>query len=152
MDSRLETKILDAEIQVAMEAGRTADKIEPRVKSARYDPDVDMLVLELRSEVSASIPRHLLQGLTHALPDDLKDITILGGGQAIYFEALDTGFAVPELLLGVFGTKNWMAQKGGSVRSEAKAAAARSNGLKGGRPRKSAEASGTQGIPAGGVP
>jgi hypothetical protein len=43
---------------------------------------------------------------------------------------------------GLFGSKRWMAAQlgaeGGRARSEAKAAAARSNGARGGRPRKSA--------------
>ena len=40
---------------------------------------------------------------------------------------------------GIFGTKAWMnelARRAGSVTSPAKAAAARANGAKGGRPRK----------------
>ena len=40
------------------------------------------------------------------------------------------------LLAGVFGTRSWMARQAGQARSEAKAAAARANGAKGGRPRK----------------
>jgi hypothetical protein len=49
---------------------------------------------------------------------------------------------VPALLQGVFGSKNWMARQlganGGRSRTDAKVAAARENGLKGGRPRKRA--------------
>jgi hypothetical protein len=45
---------------------------------------------------------------------------------------------VPELLTGLFGTKAYMARRAGQARSLAKAAAARANGAKGGRPRKMA--------------
>jgi hypothetical protein len=51
---------------------------------------------------------------------------------------------VPALLQGVFGSKSWMARHlgsaGGRARSDAKAEAARTNGRKGGRPRKTAGA------------
>jgi hypothetical protein len=48
-------------------------------------------------------------------------------------------FSLSGLLLGIFGTRIWMAalgQQGGSVTSIAKAAAARDNGRKGGRPAR----------------
>jgi hypothetical protein len=45
---------------------------------------------------------------------------------------------VPDLLVGLFGTKAYMARRAGQARSSAKASAARANGAKGGRPHKSA--------------
>jgi len=49
---------------------------------------------------------------------------------------------VPGLLMGVFGTRAWMAselaRRAGQAKSPAKAAAARVNGRKGGRPRRKA--------------
>jgi len=50
---------------------------------------------------------------------------------------------VPALVRGVLGSRQWMAQMGktgGKSQSEQKAAAARANGKKGGRPRKTQEA------------
>ena len=57
------------------------------------------------------------------------------------FRSLDLGLELDALLEGVFGSKRWMsmlAKKAGSTRSKAKAAAARANGAKGGRPPLSA--------------
>ncbi len=51
---------------------------------------------------------------------------------------LDEDYPVPGLMNGVFGTAKWLAARAGRGTSEAKAAAARANGAKGGRPRKSA--------------
>jgi hypothetical protein len=46
--------------------------------------------------------------------------------------------SIPGLLAGLFGTKSYMARHAGQATSAAKAAAARVNGAKGGRPRKAA--------------
>jgi hypothetical protein len=56
----------------------------------------------------------------------------------------DADFTVLRLLMGVFGTRRWMASKmarlAGRTRSPAKTAAAPANGRKGGRPRRRAAA------------
>lgn len=46
--------------------------------------------------------------------------------------------SVPGLMAGLFGTKAYMARRAGQATSAAKAAAARKNGRKGGRPRRQA--------------
>jgi len=51
---------------------------------------------------------------------------------------LDVDLSIPGLLSGIFGTKAYMARRAGQATSPAKAAAARANGAKGGRPRESA--------------
>lgn len=70
----------------------------------------------------------------------LADIEVLGAGSGLHWAQLDVDLSVPRLLAGLFGTKAWMdrlrAAKAGSSRSALKAAAARKNGKRGGRPRK----------------
>ena len=55
---------------------------------------------------------------------------------------LDADVYVPGFMKGIYGTRRWMAAllgaEGGKSSSPAKAAAARTNGAKGGRPRKQA--------------
>jgi succinylarginine dihydrolase len=72
----------------------------------------------------------------------LADVEILGQGHALRWPRLDADFTVPGLLMGVFGTRAWMASElarhAGRAKSSAKAAAARANGRKGGRPRRKA--------------
>jgi hypothetical protein len=66
----------------------------------------------------------------------LAAVEILGNGYGLHWEALDADISVPGLLAGIFGTKAYMARLAGRTKSPAKAAAARANGAKGGRPRK----------------
>ncbi|MGB0913943.1 MAG: DUF2442 domain-containing protein [Phaeobacter italicus] len=78
----------------------------------------------------------MAQGLETATDDELASVEILGAGYGLHWEVLDTDFTVGGLLAGVFGTKSYMARRAGQATSPAKAAAARTNGAKGGRPRK----------------
>ena len=74
------------------------------------------------------------------LVPDVSQIEILGAGHGLHWGSLDADLSVPGLLSGLLGTKAYMAGQAGRVTSPAKAAAARTNGTKGGRPRKSAGA------------
>jgi len=79
-------------------------------------------------------------GLKRASDPELAQVEILGLGLGLRWEGLDVDLSVPGLLAGLFGTKAYMdrqrAARAGSATSVAKAAAARRNGAKGGRPRK----------------
>ncbi|MEA3126380.1 MAG: hypothetical protein QOD67_3399, partial [Caballeronia sp.] len=61
-------------------------------------------------------------------------------GTGLYFPIVDADILVAPLLAGVLGSRSFMARRlgkqGGASRSESKAAAARANGARGGRPRK----------------
>ena len=59
-----------------------------------------------------------------------------GAGYGLHWEALDTDLSLPGLLSGLLGTQAYMARRAGRATSFAKAAAAKANGAKGGRPRK----------------
>jgi len=71
---------------------------------------------------------------------DLAEVAVLGLGLGLHWERLDVDASVPGLLAVLFGTRPWLdrqrAARAGATRSPAKAAAARRNGAKGGRPRK----------------
>jgi hypothetical protein len=86
----------------------------------------------------------LVQGLEHATPAALAIIEISPLGDGLHWPVIDADLYVPGLLQGVFGSKSWVARHlgaaGGRARSDAKVAAARENGRKGGRPRKLASA------------
>jgi hypothetical protein len=111
---------------------------EPRACGARYDDDLDRIVVELTNGCQFVFPPALVQGLAGALPEALAKVEITPAGGGLHWEQLDVDLSVPNLALGVFGTRAWMralASRGGSSRSPAKARASRANGRKGGRPR-----------------
>lgn len=85
---------------------------------------------------SFSFPAKLAQGLEHATHEQLAAVEVLGRGSGLHWEGLDTNLSIPGLVNNVFGAASHMARLAGRAKSDAKAAAARSNGLKSGRPRK----------------
>lgn len=122
----------------ATERGKRALKTEPRAKAVSFDKRSDRLVIDLIDGTTIAIPRHRLQGLRDAAPGDIAEVELMPFGLGLHWEKLDVDFTVTGLVSRIFGTKAWMSElgrKGGSVSSDAKAAAARANGKKGGRPK-----------------
>lgn len=127
----------DAQFVAAQERGRIAAQIEPRAARVRYDRRRGRMVIALTNGCTFSFPPHLAQGLENASDDEIAKFEVLGNGYGLHWETLDVDLSIPGLLAGLFGTKSHMARHAGQTRSAAKAAAARANGAKGGRPRKS---------------
>lgn len=133
-----EFDISDEELDRARKLGDELWATEPRALSARFDRKSGRIIIDLTNGSTFMFPARMAQGLTDATDDDLADITLKGEGFALHWERINEGFTVPGLLSGIFGTRKYMAQLAGRAKSPAKAAAARANGAKGGRPRKSA--------------
>jgi len=131
-------ELTEAEINAAIKRGHIAQQNEPRAKAARYDKRKDRIIVELTNGCSFTFPPRIAQGLQAAAQEDLAKVEILGAGYGLHWEALDVDLSIPGLLTGLFGTKAFMARRAGQATSPAKAAAARENGRKGGRPRKQA--------------
>ena len=109
------------------------------VVDASYDDKRDDVVLSFREGAAMTIPRKMIPGLRRALPAKLAAIEVSPAGDALFWPALDVDVHVPGLVERAFGTRLFAAstgRRGGSRRSNAKAAAAKANGAKGGRPRK----------------
>jgi hypothetical protein len=131
---------LDRQIEVARERSEIA-AAEPRATSARYDARTGRIEIELSDGCLFAFPAREAQGLEGATARQLARVEVIGDGYALHWEELDVDYTVPGLLAGRLGSRLWMrehARRAGSVTSEAKARAARANGAKGGRPRKSA--------------
>jgi hypothetical protein len=132
--------VTDVELAAARDLGDRLAATEPRAASARYDAISGRVTLDLNNGCAFVFPARALQGLEAATDEDLARIEVSGAGHGLHWPTLDADFTVPGLLMGLFGTRAWMAReqarKAGAARSEAKAAAARANGRKGGRPRR----------------
>jgi hypothetical protein len=136
MDKPAEFEISDAELDSADQRGREYLASVPLAESARYDAATRRLVIELKNGSTFLCPGDLVQGLSNATDAERGEVGVWGEGYALRWESLDLDFTVPGLLAGIFGTRKYMAQLAGRAKSPAKAAAARANGAKGGRPRK----------------
>ena len=121
--------------------GRTSTpRASPRAAAARYDAERRRVVLELTSGYAVEVPITELKEVASAPPRELATVEVLGAGNVLHWESLDADYSIPALILRAIGAKlaaKEFARIGGRVKSDAKAAAARANGKKGGRPRKS---------------
>jgi hypothetical protein len=138
MSDDLATMVADAERR-----GERSIRTEPRARAARYDRKTGRVQVELTNGCSFAFPARKAQGLEQASDEALAHVEILGLGLGLHWEPLDVDLSVPGLLAGLFGTRAYMdrqrAARAGAATSAAKAAAARRNGAKGGRPRKTAK-------------
>ncbi len=134
--------LTDAQAEGAEARGRAMLETEPRAVAARYSRKTGRVTVDLANGCAYVFPTELVQELSDASPDALVDVEVDGAGFNLHWPKLDADLYVPALVAGVFGTRDWMskamARQAGRKTSPAKAAAARSNGAKGGRPRKRA--------------
>jgi hypothetical protein len=109
------------------------------VRSARYLASRDVVELRFGGGAAIFIPRASIVEFADASAADLKSLVVSPAGDALACRPLDVDIYVPGLIERVFGARLLAAatgQRGGQHRSRAKAAAAKANGAKGGRPRK----------------
>ena len=130
-------ELTDSQIDAALARGVAARRHEPRAAAVRYDGRSGRVIVELMNGCTFAFPPKLAQGLEAATEEQLSRVEILGAGSGLHWEALDADLSIAGLLAGLFGTKAYLAQQAGRATSPAKAAAARANGTKGGRPGRS---------------
>lgn len=108
------------------------------VKTVSYQPAAARVVIELITGIQLSIPVDRIEGLADASVGALSEMEISPSGLGIHWPQLDVDLYVPGVLQGNLGSRRWMATQlgkaGGASTSEAKRAAARENGRRGGRP------------------
>jgi hypothetical protein len=124
-------------------AARAAERAAgPVAVTARYDGGRRRIRVGLSTGIELAFPPDAAEGLAGAEAADLAEIEITPSGLGLHWPRLDADLYLPALLEGMLGSRAWMAARmgiaGGRARSPAKAAAARENGRRGGRPRKRA--------------
>jgi hypothetical protein len=123
----------------ARELGQARLRDSSAVIGARYDAAQRAVVLQFRGGASMTIPRQNLPDLDRLPATSLAAIVVSPAGDAVSWPGLGIDVYVPGLVERAFGTRLFAAatgQRGGRTRSRAKAAAAKANGSKGGRPPK----------------
>jgi hypothetical protein len=134
--------ITDADIRRAEAAMAAEIATGPVAVAARFDRRRVRVVVSLDNGLELAFPPDLAEGLSGASANDLAAIEISPTGLGLHWARLDADLYLPALLDGVFGSPRWMAgmmgRKGGRSRTDAKVKAARANGRRGGRPRKTA--------------
>lgn len=115
-----------------------SDEIEPRAVTAWFDAAQNLVMFKLKNDCVFGFPPPESEywGLSRATSEQLVQVELWPGGEALHWEEIDADISVPGLLFDLLNVKAWYAKWLGGAKSEAKAAAARENGKKGGRPRK----------------
>lgn len=134
-------KEFESRYKKAIENAERSDREEPRAKSARFDARTGRVKVELQNGTVFIFPTKLVEGLADADGDDLKGISLTPAGDGLRWDDLDIDLSLTGLMMGIFGGRNWMSElgrSGGRSRSDAKKAAAKSNGKLGGRPKSRA--------------
>lgn len=126
-----------AQIPGARRAGRAAQRQPWWPVAVHYDHRADVVVITLRAGTALVVPRTDIAGLKDATRSQLARVEL--AGEAVRWDDLDVDVSVPGLLSELLGPRlstRESGRMGGRSRSETKAAAARANGAKGGRPRE----------------
>lgn len=130
----------EPELEEACLRHEEAARIEPRAERIRYDRRTKRLTISLRRGALVAIPIELITEFAGATPQQLTAIRASRFGDAVVQDELDMHISLKGLLrdlVGLTGAASLMGSHGGKAKSPAKTAAARANGKRGGRPRKS---------------
>jgi hypothetical protein len=120
--------------RVAILEARDADRIEPRAMHVTYDPKRSLILVSLRGGYAFGFPPEAVEGLQDATPEQLAAVRLSPSGDGLHWDDLDVDVSLTGLVSRALNLREWAPRIMGQVRSEAKASAARRNGLKGGRP------------------
>lgn len=137
-----ERRLSDANVLAQIPVARALEEQERReglrAKSVRYDRVARRVLLELTNGFAFACPVRAIRALRRATAAQISEVELDASGGTLRWDALDIDLSVPGLLFSAIGAeerRRHLAQLAGSATSEAKAAAARRNGAKGGRPR-----------------
>lgn len=129
--------VTDAELTQAKARWEAERAERPIPASVRFDSLSERMIVDFTNGASFIFPARAVEGLERATTAQLAEVELLGE-TGLHWESLDLDYTIVGLMNGIFGTQVFMEaqRRGGQSRSEAKIAASRANGAKGGRPKK----------------
>ena len=140
-----EVRLSDAEIIAQIPKARAREHVARRrghrARTARFDRANGRVVVELSSGILFAFPVTRIPALRRVAPTQLAGVRVSKSGSTLSWENLDVDLSVAGLLLSAVDPSErarHLASLAGRATSAAKAAAARANGRRGGRPRKAA--------------
>jgi len=133
-----ETTDFERQNEAAIREAREVDRIEPRANTVTYDAEKGFVLVELRSGFAFGFPPERVPGLDGTSAKQLAKVEISPSGDGLRWDDLDVHVSLTGLIAEAMNLKEWAPRVMGQTRSSKKARAARTNGLKGGRPRKAA--------------
>ncbi len=139
--SRIPIAEVDRQLRLAKAAEKRDRAAGRRALAVRYDRASGRIILDLTNGCVYAFPAVGVPAIANFSHDQLATVKLGPGGGDLEWEAEDMQLSVPGLLMAIISRTEKMrefARMAGSVKSAAKSAAARRNGKKGGRPRKTA--------------
>ena len=141
--ARQKARILttDATMNKAVTAARRRDQKATKIRQARYDGKRDVVIAELSTGSTLTVPRRAIPGFERIQIAVLGDLEITSGREGLWSDNADDGVLLEQLVVLAAGEAmvgSIGARINATKRSPARAAASRANGAKGGRPRKAA--------------
>jgi len=133
---RMDAAEFERQNEAAVREAREADRVEPRANAVTYDPGKGLVLVELRNGFAFGFPPERVPGLEGTPAEQLAEVQISPSGDGLRWDDLDVHISLTGLVADALNLKEWAPRIMGQARSEAKARAARLNGLKGGRPRQ----------------
>lgn len=132
-------EVTDAELTAAKSRWTEERAGRPMPVSVSFDHESERIIVDFENGATFLVPARALEGLEHAAPEELAEVELLGE-TGLHWETLNVDYTIQGLMAGIFGSRVFLEaqRRGGKSRSPAKVAASRTNGAKGGRPRKTA--------------
>jgi hypothetical protein len=129
----------------ARREARNADRVEPRAVDIAFDSSLDLILVRLQGGSVFGFQPKAVAGLDGGTADQLANVRISPTGDGLHWEDLDVDASLTGIVVEALNLREWAPRLMGQVRSEAKAKAARENGMRGGRPSGSSRRSGATG-------
>jgi hypothetical protein len=128
----------EADLDAALKRAKAHDN-GPLARTVKYVQDHNLLIIGLNNGQRLILPLEDVPELKGLTKKQFANWELLGRGTAINFPGIHVALPIDGIIEGIYGRRRWMAEvgsKGGQAKTGAKQLAARTNGAKGGRPKK----------------